>query len=150
MLNHVSWTLIGAGKTLIEYVDNDGKLEGHGDVPQDIRRDLIRESQTGRRSKRPNPPAKVSPYHPVNINVLQARAQQALTAALSSTRPSIAKSLIIPGPREQAIRNYCKWLESMATEDDYKADFQRICQVTLENSIRHTWIQYIHYSMKET
>ncbi|KAI7974043.1 hypothetical protein EIK77_009238 [Talaromyces pinophilus] len=118
---------------LIEYVDNDGKLEGHGDVPRDIRQDLIRESQTGRRSKRANSPAKGSPYHPVNINVLPAQTQQALMATPSPTRPSIAESLMIPGPREQAIRNYCKWLELMATEDDYKADFRRICQVTLEN-----------------
>ncbi|KAF5017030.1 hypothetical protein F66182_11109 [Fusarium sp. NRRL 66182] len=33
---------------LIDYVDHDGKLEGHGDVPRDIRQDLVRESQIGR------------------------------------------------------------------------------------------------------
>jgi hypothetical protein len=70
----------------------------------------------------------------VNIHVLPAPTQQALTAAPSPTRPSsTVESLLIPGPREQAVRNYCKWLELKATEDDYKADFRRICQVTLEN-----------------
>jgi hypothetical protein len=118
---------------LIDYVDNDGKLEGHGDVPRDIRRDLIRESQTGRRSKKANSPANGSPYHPVNIHVLPAPTQQALMAAPSPTRPSTVESLLVPGPREQAVRSYCKWLELKATEDDYKADFRRICQVTLEN-----------------
>jgi hypothetical protein len=40
---------------------------------------------------------------------------------------------VIPGPREVAVRNYCRWLESRATEEAYKADFQRVCKVTLEN-----------------
>lgn len=118
---------------LIDYVDNDGKLEGHDDVPRDIRRDLIRESQTGRKSKKGNSPVNGSLY-PVNINVLPAQTHQALTAAPSSSRPSpTVESLSIPGLQEQAIRDYCKWLELMATEDDYKVDFRRICQVTLEN-----------------
>ena len=37
---------------LIDYVDEGGILDGHDDVPSDIRRDLVLESQTGRKSKK--------------------------------------------------------------------------------------------------
>jgi hypothetical protein len=43
--------------------------------------------------------------------------------------------LVIPGPREAAVRDYCKWLESRGTDEEYKADFRKICQVTLENHL---------------
>jgi hypothetical protein len=43
--------------------------------------------------------------------------------------------LLIAGPRETAAREYCKWLESHATEEAYKADFRKICQVILENRL---------------
>jgi hypothetical protein len=43
--------------------------------------------------------------------------------------------LVISGSREEAVRDYCKWLESRATDDKYKADFRKICQVTLENHL---------------
>ncbi|KAF3389969.1 hypothetical protein DPV78_011722 [Talaromyces pinophilus] len=120
-------------KRLTDYVDNNGKLEGHDDVPRDIHHDLIQESQTKRKSKKATSPVNRSRY-PVNINILPAQTQQVLTAAPSSTRPPpTIESLSIPGPQEQAIRDYYKWLELMATEDDYKVDFQQICQVTLEN-----------------
>lgn len=42
---------------------------------------------------------------------------------------------MIPGPREAAVRDYCKWLESRATDEEYKADFRKVCQVTLENHL---------------
>jgi hypothetical protein len=31
------------------------------------------------------------------------------------------------------VREYCRWLESRATEEAYRADIRRACQVTLEN-----------------
>jgi hypothetical protein len=37
---------------LIDYVDEGDILDGHDDIPGDIRQDLILESQTGRKSKK--------------------------------------------------------------------------------------------------
>lgn len=54
---------------------------------------------------------------------------------LSLHRPLPEERLIIAGPRESAVREYCRWLESRAPEDSYKADFCKICQVTLENHL---------------
>ncbi|KAB8074014.1 hypothetical protein BDV29DRAFT_157072 [Aspergillus leporis] len=57
---------------LIDHADDGGKLKGHDDVPRDICRDAILESQTRRKSTRANSPAAGMSYPPVNINVLQA------------------------------------------------------------------------------
>lgn len=42
---------------------------------------------------------------------------------------------MIPGPREIAVKEYCKLLESRATDEVYRVDFRKICQVTLENRL---------------
>ncbi|CAI7613187.1 unnamed protein product [Penicillium pancosmium] len=120
---------------LIDHVDEGGSLNDHDDVPSDIRRDLILESQTGNKSKKGNDAATGLSYPPISINVLPAQAAHASTGALLPSRPVSHESLVIPGSREQAVREYCNWLESRANDEDYKADFRKICQVTLENRL---------------
>lgn len=122
---------------LIDHVDEGGSLDGHDDVPSDIRRDLVLESQAGKKSKKGDDVTTGSTYPPISINVLPAQTQTAHTsaAALLPSRPVSRESLVIPGSREQAVREYCNWLESRATDEAYKADFRRICQVTLENRL---------------
>jgi hypothetical protein len=75
------------------------------------------------------------PYPPTIINVLPA--QTGVTPAFTSSlrRPPSDDQVVIPGSREAAVREYCKWLESRATDEAYKADFRKICQVTLENHL---------------
>jgi hypothetical protein len=53
----------------------------------------------------------------------------------SIPRPLPDELIIIAGPRESAVREYCKWLESRVTDEEYKADFRRTCQVILENHL---------------
>ncbi|PGG95398.1 hypothetical protein AJ80_09968, partial [Polytolypa hystricis UAMH7299] len=98
---------------LVEHVKDGGVLEGHDDIPSDIRRDLYLESQhrTERRHR-------MSPV------------------ATSSLKPSASNEhLVIPGPRDIAVRDYCKWLESKVTDKTYKADFKKACEVTLAHHL---------------
>jgi hypothetical protein len=75
-------------------------------------------------------------YPPVSINVLPAQTLRKTVAAPTLPRPSYADELpIIPGLREAAVRKYYKWLESQATEEEYKANFRRVCEVTLANCL---------------
>lgn len=120
---------------LIDYVDGGGSLESHDDVPADIRRDLVLESQVGRKSKKADVSTTGLPYPPTIINVLPAQNGSASTVTSSPHRPSSDEPLVIPGPREAAVKEYCKWLESRATDEAYKADFRKICQVTLDNHL---------------
>ncbi|KAF7589594.1 hypothetical protein BBP40_004054 [Aspergillus hancockii] len=104
---------------LIDYVDSGGNLEGHDDVPDDIRRDLVLESQAGRISKKlDNAPTTGALYPPIDINVLPAQTARASVVETSPPRTSSSnEDRVIPGPREPAVRNYCKWLESRATDE---------------------------------
>lgn len=109
---------------LVDYVEKGGKLESHGDVPRDIRRDLILESQTGRRSKKDNLLASGSPYHPVSINVLPAQASRA--SMISPSPPSSSSPhVVIQGDQVAAVNDYCKRLESQCSDEAYKADFRK-------------------------
>jgi len=120
---------------LIEYIDGGGILDCHDDVPSDIRRDLVLESQVGRKSKKTDTTSIESPYSPTIINVLPAQTTSAST--VTSLLPKLISNepLTIPGSREEAVRDYCKWLESRATDEAYKADFRKVCQVTLDNRL---------------
>ncbi|CAG8079297.1 unnamed protein product [Penicillium nalgiovense] len=99
---------------LIDYVDGGGCLDTYNDVPNDIRRDLVLESQKGRKSRKTD--VTNGPLYP-------------------STIINVLPHVIIPRPREVAVREYCEWLESRATDEAYKADFRKICQVTLDNHL---------------
>ncbi|KAJ6050550.1 uncharacterized protein N7446_010659 [Penicillium canescens] len=120
---------------LIEHVDGGGSLDCHDDLPSDIRRDLVLESQLGRKSKKADMASTGPPYPPTIINVLPAQTGSASTVTSSLHRHTPDEPLVIPGPREAAVREYCKWLESRATDEEYKADFRKVCQVTLENHL---------------
>lgn len=71
-------------------------------------------------------------YSPININVLPAQCPSAMTTSPSGPAN---EHPVIPGPREAAVRDYCRWLESQATEEAYKADYEKVCKVTLENHL---------------
>jgi hypothetical protein len=116
---------------LIDYVDGGGSLEGHDDVPGDI---LVLESQTGRKYTKVDYPVPGLIYPPISINVPPAQSAHGSTVA-ASPRPPSDDYLVIPGPRETAAREYCKWLESRATDKEYKADFRKIYQVTLHSRL---------------
>ena len=120
---------------LIDYVDGGGSLDSYEDVPSNIHRDLVLESQIGRKSEKTEMLTTGPPYPLTIINVLLA--QNGVTPAVTSSLRRLLSDddVVIPGSREAAVREYRKWLESRATDEAYKADFRKICQVTLENHL---------------
>jgi hypothetical protein len=87
---------------LIDYVDGGGSLESHDDDPGDISRDLVLESQAGRKSKKANLSTTGLPYPPTIINVLPAQNGSASRVTSSLPRPSSDGPFVIPRPREAA------------------------------------------------
>jgi hypothetical protein len=89
MFGHAPLGLISAGRTrrtkkhyklrtphlerLIEQVDGGGSLDCHDDSPSDICRDLVLESQIGRKSKKTDTISTGPPYPLTIINVLPAQ-----------------------------------------------------------------------------
>jgi hypothetical protein len=47
----------------------------------------------------------------------------------------ITKNLNIPGPRDDAVKEYTEWQQSNVTDEKLKADFQKACEVALENGL---------------
>jgi hypothetical protein len=77
-----------------------------------------------------------APYPPISINVLPAQTSPTpAVAATSLTTSAPNERLIISGPRDAAVRDYCKWLESKVTDEAYKADFRKACEVTLAHHL---------------
>ncbi|KAJ5764611.1 hypothetical protein N7533_003292 [Penicillium manginii] len=95
-------------KRLIDYVNEGGILDGHNDIPGDIRRDLILESQAGRKSKKMDVLTTGLPYPSTIINVLPGKDGSACMDTSSLPRPLADEPLIIAGPRESAVREYYK------------------------------------------
>lgn len=101
---------------LIDYIDEGGTLASHDDVPSDIRRDLVLESQTRRKSKKADTSTPEPPYHPTIINFLSGTDGSASMVTSTPLRILAEEPLVIAGPRELAVKKYCKWLESRATD----------------------------------
>jgi hypothetical protein len=55
----------------MDYINDSGNLESHDNIPDDIRRDLVLESQAGKKSRKADDaPATGVPYTLISINVL--------------------------------------------------------------------------------
>jgi hypothetical protein len=47
----------------------------------------------------------------------------------------IVSSLEIPGPRDEAVKEYSQWQVSIVTDDTLKAAFLQVCDLMLENGL---------------
>lgn len=94
---------------LIDHVDGGGSLDSHDNIPSDIRRDLVLESQIGRKSKKADMLITGPLYPPTIINVLPA--QNGVTPAVTSPIRRLPSDnyIAIPRSREATVRKYCKW-----------------------------------------
>ncbi|KAK8092320.1 uncharacterized protein PG998_015003 [Apiospora kogelbergensis] len=56
----------------------------------------------------------------------------------SSSAGSSSKTLTnfkIPGPLDESVQEYCNWLGSRVTRMDLKLEYQKICDITLEEGL---------------
>lgn len=134
-------------KRLVTYAEKGGVLETHKDVPDEIQEELHLEEQQRQekdKSKSGNVLG-VTPYPPININVLPSHSVGLDTTASSATAdPSVSKEtspLKIPGFRDVAVKEYGEWLASTVSDDTLKAAFRQACDVTLSDGFD---LEHIH------
>ena len=101
--------------------------------PTDKKHYKLRAPHLGRLIEYVDVPSDIRPL--TIIIVLPAQTGTASTVTSSLPRNILDEPLVIPGPREAAVTDYCKRLESRATDEEYKADFRKVFQVTLENHL---------------
>ncbi|KAK5788084.1 hypothetical protein VI817_009042 [Penicillium citrinum] len=82
---------------LIDYVDEGGILDGHDNVPNDIRRDLVLESQAGKRSKKTDASNPEPLYHSTIVNVLSGKDGSTSTVTSSPPRTLTEGLSLLPG-----------------------------------------------------
>jgi hypothetical protein len=126
-------------RRLVTHVEKGGILEGHRDVPETVREELYMEEQERLAKKnRKGGHENGLPYPPININVLPS--QPSGTGLDVSGAPATAAAkglgpLDIPGPRDEAVKEYGEWQVSQVTDDTLKTAFRQVCDVMLENGL---------------
>ncbi|CAG8206617.1 unnamed protein product, partial [Penicillium nalgiovense] len=134
-------------KRLVTYAEKGGVLETHKDVPDEIQEELHLEEQQ-RQEKDKSKSGKVlgvTPYLPININVLPSHSVGLDPTASSATAdPRVSKEtspLKIPCFRDVAVKEYGEWLASTVSDDTLKAAFRQVCDVTLSDGFD---LEHIH------
>lgn len=128
-------------KRLVTYVEKGGVLDGHRDVPEMVREDLYMEEQQSleKNSRKRGHIGNGVPYPPININVLPSQSSatglEDISAAQAAPDSKGLSPLDIPGPRDEAVKEYSEWQVSNVTDYTLKAAFRQACDVMLENGL---------------
>lgn len=129
-------------KSLIRHVEQGYELQTHDDVPDEIRQQLYAEEQQrlGRRHKSPTTSA--ANFPPINItNMLPPQSYQPPLASLPAEIPALdmpsiptsVNRLNIPGPLDEAVEEYCAWQQSRFTKPKVKEEYQKACNIIIED-----------------
>lgn len=127
-------------KRLVTHVEKGGILESHKDVPEAVREDLYLEEQhkleRGKGKGGHNTGTGV-PYPPININVLSSSSTlgQDISTATPAVDLNTVSLLEVPGPRDEAVKEYGEWQASNVNDDILKVAFRQVCDVMLENGL---------------
>ncbi|KAJ6436642.1 reverse transcriptase domain protein [Purpureocillium lavendulum] len=130
-------------KSLVKFVQEGNTLQGPGDVPDYIREQLYAEEQqlTDRRKKRKVSPSPAEGMQPMIINNYIPSQQDAKRYPEPSTTgardASVPRSLplSIPGLRDEAVKEYCRWHCSQVGSMDQKRAYELARDLTLARSL---------------
>ncbi|KAL4937299.1 hypothetical protein BDV06DRAFT_227080 [Aspergillus oleicola] len=131
--------------SLVSYVKSGKRLESHEDVPGMIREQIYRaERRRLEGQKGHNRLASESAYPPITItNVLPTQtSQQAISSSSSSpssegmsTSSANTSRLNLTGLRDANVQAYCDWQQSQVGHASWKVEFQKACDVALNNGL---------------
>ncbi|KAL3952671.1 hypothetical protein ACCO45_012614 [Purpureocillium lilacinum] len=130
-------------KSLVKFVQDGNTLQGHGDVPDNIREQLYAEvhQAADRKRKRRVSPSSPEGRHPMVINNYipsHQDAKQHPEQPISHVQNySVSRSLLlsIPGLRDEAVEEHCKWHCSKVRSNDQKKAYELARDLTLARSL---------------
>jgi hypothetical protein len=132
-------------RSLIQHVEQGLVLQTHVDVPEEVRQQLYAEEQKAIEKRQKPPSASAANFPPINItNVMPAAPYQ--TPPLEGVRadtpvPDLASisaptcRLDLPGPRDEAVEDYCAWQQSKVKKPALKVEYQKACDVIIEDGM---------------
>ncbi|KAH8901578.1 hypothetical protein GQ53DRAFT_800935 [Thozetella sp. PMI_491] len=128
-------------KTLVEYIEQGGRLQSHDDMPEFFRQQLFAEEQRYSEEQQRKRVSTTS-YPPINItNVMPTPTPSPEALVMPSAAPTPAMQpvscvvpfpLEIPGPRDVAVKEYCEWQGSQVEHPNIKEEFRKIYLVMME------------------
>jgi hypothetical protein len=126
----------------VQFVKQNGTLQSHDDVPDDIRKQLFTDEQEQLKRRPQKQLANCStPFPPINItNVLPPSHQSPLAGLSDSTVASVFSlsviaELDIPKLRDVAVKMYSEWHQSKVANEMWKVKFQKACDTALNNGL---------------
>jgi hypothetical protein len=131
-------------KSLVIYVLDSYTLETHDDVPGNICKELYAEEQQSLERHQKASRTSVSSLPSVNItNILLALSGQTSYLASSAGTPapnlpsisSLIVCLDIPGFLDKQVEEYCTWQQSRVKKPILKVEYQKACDIIIEDSI---------------
>jgi len=132
-------------RQLVEHVMGGNKLDSHNDVPDQVRQQLYAEADQ-RASRCPDPRPLPAPMQQVQADTQAATTMPGLVRSVpepgqpSSTgatvAPAVLESLDIPGPHEDAIRNYVTWQQGQATSDEWISQYAKAGEILLKQGFK--------------
>lgn len=128
-------------KALVKYVEREGVLDTHDDVPDSLREQLHAEEDQQREKRKKSPDNSIfsSRCPPININVLPAgSSQQSMPTSAGDSAPAktgYAKSITVHGLLDVAVEEYTEWQRSRVRNEAFSNNVNKARDVTLENCL---------------
>ena len=132
-------------KSLIMHVQDSYTLKTHDDIPKDICEQLYAEEQQSLKRHQKTTRTSTASYPPITItNVLPAPSYQTshLVSLLAGTpaldmpsKSTPINCLNIPGPWDKAVEDYCAWQKSQVMKPALKVEYQKACDVIIEDGM---------------
>lgn len=132
-------------RSLIQHVEQGLVLQTHNDVPEEVRQQLYAEEQKAIEKRQKLPSTSAANFPPINItNVMPAASYQTppLEGSPAGTPvPDLASisapayRLDLPGPRDDAVEDYCAWQQSKVNRPTLKVEYQKACDVIIEDGM---------------
>ncbi|KAI7970541.1 hypothetical protein EIK77_000324 [Talaromyces pinophilus] len=127
--------------SLVKYVQSGKTLQSHEDVPGMIREQIYKaERRRHEGQKGHSRPPSESTYPPINItNVIPAQSSQHVISSTPPSenlnQPSNTPRLGITGARDAAVQAYSNWQQSQVEDRVWKDEFQKACDVALDECL---------------
>ncbi|CAI7609528.1 unnamed protein product [Penicillium viridicatum] len=130
-------------KALIKYVEQEGDLEIHDDVPDTVREQLYAEETQRLEKRKKNSDSSTigSMCPPININnFLPAGTSQASMYSPSGneampSKPTCGELVMIHGLLDVAVEEYTEWQQSRVNNETFRDNINKARDVALENCL---------------
>lgn len=110
------------------------KLDGHNDIPDQVRQQLYAEADQRASRCQGRTLAPMQQLQADTQAIITTPEQASSTAA--TITPAVLESLDIPGPHEDAIRNYVTWQQGQATSDEWISQYAKAGDILLKQGFK--------------